>query len=79
MNESSIVTVRCDRCGEPMRKGDDFVVSRKYPDVWKSLFRARLTGVGALPEDFGEIYHSACYLESLNEKKRETEKEGVKP
>jgi len=76
MNERSIVTVRCDRCGEPITKGDNFVVFGTYPGVWKSLFRARLTGAGALPEDFGEIYHPACYLESLKEKKRKTKKRG---
>jgi len=79
MNERSIITVRCDYCGEPIGKGDDFVVFGKYPGVWKSLFKARLTGAGALPEDFGEICHPTCYLESLKEKQKEMKKEDAKP
>jgi hypothetical protein len=79
MNERSIVTVRCDYCGEPIRKGDEFVVFGRYPGVYRSWLRARWTGVGTLPEDFGEIYHPTCYLESLRKKKKESKKEGVKP
>jgi len=61
-------TVGCDFCGKKMTGGEEFVVVGKYPVFWKSLFRARLTGVGALPEDFGEIYHKDCYLKLLKKK-----------
>ena len=71
MNETSIVTVRRDYCGEPTKKGDEFVVSRRYPGIVRSWLRARWTATGTLPEDFGEIYHPTCYLESVQNKKKE--------
>ena len=79
MNERFMDAVRYDRCGESIAKGDSFVVSGKSLCGQKSLFRARLTDAGALPEDFGETYNPACYLESLKEKKRKTKKDDAKP
>jgi hypothetical protein len=57
----------CDYCGKKVAKGEEFVIVGKYPVLWKTIFSR-----GTAPEDFGKLYHKACFVESLK-------REGVKP
>lgn len=52
----------CEHCGKWIAKGEDFVIVGKYPAEWKALLSR-----GTLPENFGRIYHKACYSELLKE------------
>jgi len=44
-----------------VKKDDKFVLVGIYPGYWKTSGYSWLLG----PEYFGELYHEACYLESL--------------
>jgi hypothetical protein len=58
--------VDCEYCGVNMKKGDKFVVVGAYT----TSFEAWLQGSSwCYPEDFGKIYHEACYLQLVKIKK----------
>jgi hypothetical protein len=56
-----------------LKKGDRFVLVGFYPRKLKRMgYQDWFDG----PEDFGELYHEVCCLESVEEQKS---KEGAKP
>ena len=65
--------MNCKHCGKPIRKGERFILVGTYPSHWNKQVSAfpLLKPVG--PEDYGEMYHEACY--SLHS--RESLKEGA--
>jgi hypothetical protein len=58
-----------------IRKDNRFIVVGYYPSWWKKFSFTVFDG----PEYFGELYHEACYLESIGKSETRQKDEGVKP
>lgn len=64
----------CKVCGQPIKKNDRFVLVGSYPGKFKRFgYHDWFDG----PDYFGELYHEACYLKSIEQKSKQNE--GVKP
>jgi len=58
----------CEYCHSEIKKDDDFILVGKFPSAWQKWKDVRLNfhGDGQVsPEDFGTIYHKACFLELM--------------
>lgn len=55
------LTDACEVCGKPLRDFEEFVLVGKYPtrgQMWKWSEGDQY----AKPENYGKIYHKACFL-----------------
>jgi hypothetical protein len=64
----------CRRCGLQVKKNDRFILVGFYPVWWKRMNYPASRGL----DYFGELYHEACYLESV-ERQKSKQKEDAKP
>jgi hypothetical protein len=56
----------CEYCHKEVKKDDDFVLVGKFPSYWKKSNTRLFKLWGPMsPEDFGTIYHKACFLEMM--------------
>lgn len=71
----------CKACGLPIKKDMRFVLVGFYPRFVDKMFFGWIDGL----DYYGELYHEACYLESIkNEESKQKsgikpEEEGIKP
>ena len=58
------MTSKCKYCGERVMKGDPFILDGNYPGLLDKIW-ARMYTYADDFENYGDVYHKACYVKHI--------------